>query len=76
MSQLNTQATSAAQATMRSRVLADLVVLDHFSRSYEGDISSALKEKGPDAIKAFGEIYQAKKGQSSIYEHRLGSIVR
>jgi hypothetical protein len=76
MTQLNTQATSAAQATMRSRVLADLVVLDHFSRSYEGDITSALKEKGSDAVKAFGEIYQAKKGQSSIYEHRLGSIVR
>ena len=61
--------------TMRSRVLADLVVLDHFSKSYETDITSALKEKGLDAVKAFREIYQNKKGQSSIYEHRLDSIV-
>ena len=76
IAQLNTQATSTAQATMRSRILSDLVVLDHFSREYESDITSALKEKGIDAVKMFGEIYQTKKGQSSIYEHRLGSIVR
>ncbi|MBU2589553.1 MAG: hypothetical protein KKA65_03070 [Nanoarchaeota archaeon] len=76
MAQLNTQTTSAAQATMRSRVLADLAVLEHFSKAYEGDVTAALKEKGLKTVKAFGEIYQAKKNQSSIYEHRLGSILR
>lgn len=73
---LNTQATSAAQATIKSRVLADLVVLEHFSKTHKGDVVSALKEKGDTAFKAFGEIYDKKKAESSIYEHRLGSIMR
>lgn len=76
MAQLNTQAASAAQATIRSRVLADLVVLEHFSKVYESDVTAALKAKGEQTFKGFGELYQGKKGQSSIYEHRLGSIMR
>ena len=73
---LNTQATSAAQSTIRSRVLADLVVLDHFSKAHQSDVVSALKEKGDGTFKAFGELYEKKKTESSIYEHRLGSIMR
>ena len=76
MAQLNTQAASAAQATLRSRVLADLVVLEHFSKVHETDVTAALKAKGNQTFKGFDELYQAKKGQSSIYEHRLGSIMR
>jgi len=76
MAPLNTQAASAAQATIRSRVLADLVVLEHFSKVHESDVTAALKAKGNDTFKGFGELYQSKKGQSSIYEHRLESIMR
>jgi len=75
MAQLNTEAASAAQATLRSRILADLVVLEHFSKVHEVDVTAALKAKGSDTFKGFGELYQAKKGESSIYEHRLGSIM-
>jgi hypothetical protein len=75
MEQLNTQAGSASQATIRSRVLADLAVLEHFSKTYEADVTSALKTKGKETFKGFSELYQAKKGEASVYEHRLGSIV-
>jgi hypothetical protein len=76
IAQLNTQATSAAQSTIRSRVLADLVVLEHFSKAHESDVTAALKEKDDGVFKAFGELYDKKKAESSIYEHRLGSIMR
>lgn len=75
MEQLNTQAGSASQATIRSRILADLAVLEHFSKTYEPDVTAALKAKGADTFKGFDELYQAKKAEASVYEHRLGSIV-
>ncbi len=75
MEQLNTQAGSASQATIKSRVLADLTVLEHFSKTYEADVTSALKAKGADTFKGFSELYQAKKADASVYEHRLDSIV-
>ncbi|MDI6738068.1 MAG: hypothetical protein QME12_06160 [Nanoarchaeota archaeon] len=75
MSKLNTQAASAAQATISSRVLADLAVLEHFSKAHEADVAAALKAGGEGTFKGFSELYLAKKGQSSIYEHRLGSIM-
>jgi len=74
--QLNTQANSAAQATIRSRVLADLVVLEHFSKTHEAEVKTALKEKGDKAINAFEELYDKNKTEGSIYEHRLDSIMR
>jgi len=73
---LNTQANSAAQATIRSRVLADLVVLEHFSKTHEAEVKTALKEKGDKAINAFEELYDKNKTEGSIYEHRLDSIMR
>lgn len=75
MEQLNTQAGSASQATIRSRVLADLVVLEQFSRTHEADVTSALKANGADTFKGFRELYQARKEKASVYEHRLKSIV-
>ncbi len=75
MNQLNTPAESAAQGTIRSRILSDLVVLEHFSKAYEKEVSAALRAKGDQTFKGFHELYQAKKGQSSIYEHRLGPIM-
>lgn len=75
MEQLNTQAGSASQATIRSRVLADLAVLEHFSKTYESDVTAVLKAKGDDTFKGFRELYQSKKAEASVYEHRLGSIV-
>ncbi len=73
---LNTQTTSPAEATIKSRVLADLVALEHFSKEYESDVKSSFKLKGEDAFRAFEEVYDTNKGASSVYEHRLGSIVR
>ena len=75
MEQLNTQSSSASQATIKSRVLADLAVLEHFSKAYESDVTAALKAKGEDTFKGFNELYNSKKAQASVYEHRLGSIV-
>lgn len=76
MNQLNTQTTSAAQAAIKSRVLADLVVLEHFSKTYENDVTAALKEGGEQSFKAFGEVYATNKAHSSVYEHRMDSIMR
>lgn len=75
MEQLNAQSSSASQATIKSRVLADLAVLEHFSKTYEPDVAAALKAKGEDTFKGFNELYNSKKAQASVYEHRLGSIV-
>jgi len=76
MAKLNVQASGVAQATIQSRILADLVVLEHFSKAYEADVTSALKESGESSFKAFERLYEQKKGQSSIYEHRLDSVMR
>lgn len=76
VAQLNTQTNSHAQSTLKSRLMADLVVLNHFSKVNEADVKLALAEKGDGVFKAFGELYEKKKAQSSIYEHRLGSILR
>jgi len=75
MAQLNTQTNSAAEATLKSRVLADLIVLEHFSKTYEDDVTAALKEGEDASFRAFGEIYSNNKRSGSIYEHRLDSIV-
>lgn len=75
MEQLNTQSGSVAQATIKSRALADLKVLEHFSKAYEGDVNSALKAKGEDTYEGFNELYNSKKAKASVYEHRLGSIL-
>ena len=63
-----------AGSVIRSRILADLVVLKQFSETYEGEITSALKEN--NAIDGFREIYDKNKRNSSIYEHRLESVIR
>lgn len=73
---LNTQTSGQAQVAIKSRVLADLVALKHFSEAYEDDVKAALKEKGESAFRAFREVYDNKKGSASVYEHRLGSIMR
>lgn len=75
IAQLNIDATNIAQATIKSRVLADLVVLEHFSKAYETDVTAVLKAKGTGTFAGFSELYQDNKGKSSIYEHRLGSIM-
>jgi len=71
--ELNTQTSSPSQATIMSRILSDLVVLDHFSKAYQGEVTTALDKK--DYFEAFKSIYQEHKGDSSVYEHRLDSIL-
>lgn len=73
---MNVQASGHAQATLRSRLVADLVVLDHFSKAHEADVKAVLAEKGDNAFAAFEQLYDAKKAASSVYEHRLGSVLR
>ena len=63
-----------AEATIRSRLLADLVVLKHFSNSYAEEISRALTEQN-DAFTAFNKLYDEHKSESSVYEHRLKSFI-
>jgi len=78
MNQLNTEALNAAQATIKSRLLADLVVLEHFSTAQEADVKAILQENrgAMKAVEPFTKLYAAKKAEGSIYEHRLGSIMR
>ena len=73
---INTQARGPAQATIKSRLMADLVVLDHFSKANETEIAKVLKEKDDRIFTAFTELYDTKKSGASIYEHRLGSVMR
>lgn len=74
IAKLNTQTKEAAEAVILSRVLADLVVLQHFSATYKADIASALKDGGVP-LEKFVKVYDEHKAKSSIYEHRLDSIV-
>lgn len=72
---LNTQSTTHAQTALKSRIVADLAVLDHFSKAHQKDVELALKEKDDGVFRAFSELYGRSKTESSIYEHRLGSIM-
>ena len=72
---LNKDTNSVAEATIRSRLLADLVVLKHFSNSYAEEISGALNEQN-DAFIAFNKIYDEHRSESSVYEHRLKSFIK
>ncbi|MBI5065999.1 hypothetical protein HZA97_07210 [Candidatus Woesearchaeota archaeon] len=63
-----------ADSVIRSRVLADLVVLDYFSKQYQSEVVTALKAEDP--LNNFKEVYEAHKKDASVYEHRLGAIIR
>ena len=78
MKQLNVEAEKVAQATIKSSLLADLVVLEHFSTAQEADVKAILQENrgAMKAVEPFTKLYAAKKAEGSIYEHRLGSIMR
>jgi hypothetical protein len=73
---LNTQSAGVASATLRSRLVADLVVLEHFGQMHEDAVTKALKKRGTKSHEDFKALYEANKSQASVYEHRLGSIVR
>lgn len=74
--QLNTQAQGGvAQSLIRSRVVADLAVLEHFSKAYEQDVSDALQQ-GDKSFDALSALYHKSKGRTSVYEHRLDSLLR
>lgn len=75
VSQLNAQCNGVAEPVVRSRVLADLVVLEHFSNNFKDDVVKALGS-GDEAFDAFVELYEREKHRSSVYEHRLGSVIR
>ncbi len=77
MNQLNQQTTTAAQATLRSRILADMVVLEHFSKAHESDVKAVFKEKNIEEVfHAFEEIYSQNKTKAAIYGHRLDFLLR
>lgn len=63
-----------ADSTVRSRILADLVVLEHFSKTYEPEITTALTTENP--LRSFAEVYETHKNKASVYEHRLGATIR
>ena len=73
LDKLNTQKANAAQTTIRSRLLADLVVLKSLSESYKSQIEPALKEADP--FSAFEGIYKTARLKHSVYEHRLDSVL-
>ncbi|MBI2146836.1 hypothetical protein HYU22_05880, partial [Candidatus Woesearchaeota archaeon] len=71
---LNTQTAGVASAALKSRLAADIAVLDHFSREYQGELEKALGSADPFA--EWKEVYEKHKSRSSVYEHRLSSIVK
>lgn len=71
---LNNQTQGIANNVIRSRLASDLVVLDNFSQNYHKEIEKILKSENPD--KLFMDLYEDKKSESSIYEHRLKSIIK
>jgi hypothetical protein len=74
ISLLNTQSPcNISQAVEKSRLIADLVVLKHFSETHQEEVDSALKSE--DAFLEFTKVYDKNKNEGSVYE-RLDSIVR
>jgi hypothetical protein len=73
---MNTQTRGTSDATLRSRLVADLAVLDHFSRAHQDGIEGALKQDGDASFVAFREVYENNKKKASVYEHRLSSLMR
>jgi len=74
INRFNSQTKSIADATIRSRLLADLTVLEHFSKTYEKEIDRALKSD--DAFTGIKTVFDANKTKASIYEHRLDSVFK
>ncbi len=74
--QLNVAVPKPAQATLKSRLLSDLVVLQHFSETNKPAIESLLSGNEEEAYTAFGKLYSDTKSKGSIYEHRLSSIIK
>lgn len=73
---LNTPTDNNAEAVMKSRVLADLCVLKHFSETNKEGLVKSLKKGGEESFKSFAELYEENKHRSSVYEHRIGPIVK
>lgn len=76
IARLNTQAQGPARATILSRLVADLAVLRHFSEAHKEEIAAALEEPEDRAFDALVAVYEKSKSESSVYEHRLGSVIR
>ncbi len=72
--ELNTNDGSVSNKLIKSRLISDLVVLKHFSKAYEGELSQVLLSDNP--LEGFVELYDKHKSEASIYEHRLESIIR
>ena len=70
---LNSDKGSIADATIRSRLIADLTVLEYFSESHRSEIQDALKSDD-EAFKELGRIYDSNRSESSVYDHRLSFI--
>jgi len=74
MNKVNVAATGPAMSVIKSRMLADLAVLKHFSEEHKDAITEALKAENP--VDAIEQIYLANKHKASLYEHRLEPILR
>ena len=58
------------------RLAADLAVMEHFSKAYAAEFAAALKTASPEeASDRIIDLFKAKKDVSSVYEHRLSSIL-
>lgn len=72
----NTQSRGIADSVLRSHISADLVVLEHFSKSFRNDIEGILKKEDDYCVSvdAFRSLYDSRKSQGSIYTHRLSFL--
>lgn len=74
IAQVNTQSKTPSDATLKSRLLSDLVVLRHFSEENKGAVEEALRLGGQETFDSMTGLYNAQKTKASVYEHRLDSI--
>lgn len=71
---VNKPTTNIAEAVLRSRLAADLAVLEHFSTTYKNEVVALLKNE--EARADFKQLYEQRKRESSLYQHRMNSFVQ
>ncbi len=71
---LNKPTTKVTETVLRSRLAADLAVLDHFSTTYKEGVEKLLRSER--AHEAFTQLYEQRKKESSLYQHRMNSFVQ
>ena len=74
MDKLNIPTSNISETLIRSRILSDLAILDHFSQEYEVEFTKALKLSPTNASERISDLYYEKRSDGSPY-YRLDPIL-